>query len=133
MHWRVFECVSYVHVAKEKRGKLDPRSWPCIFLGYNIDEFGYRLWDLIDKKVIRSQDIDYKEEKTIADWETEKLGFKPALKRPTISVTMKGLLIKDALVNNGIRIDPSSNIIVSKIGNPICQKSSNMVEKGFIP
>ena len=35
--------------------------------------------------------------------------------RPTISVTMKGLIIKDALVNSGIRIGPSSNLIVSKI------------------
>ena len=40
--------------------------------------------------------------------------------RPTISVTMKGLIIKDALVNSGIRIGPSSNLIVSKIGNSIC-------------
>ena len=56
--------------------------------------------------------------------------------RPVISVTMKGLLIKDALVNSGIRIRPSSNVIVSKIGNPICQKSSNkvdMVDKGLVP
>ena len=46
---------------------------------------------------------------------------------------MKDGLIKDALVNNGTRIDPSSNVIVSKIGNPICQKSSNMVDKGLVP
>ena len=45
---------------------------------------------------------------------------------------MKDGLIKDALVNNGTRIDPSSNVIVSKIGNPICQKSSNMVDKGLV-
>ena len=43
-------------------------------MGYSEDEFGYRLWDLIDKKVIRSRDIAFMEEKTIVDWETEKKG-----------------------------------------------------------
>ena len=41
---------------------------PCIFLGYDDDEFGYRVWDLVDKKVFRSQDIVFMEDKTIVDW-----------------------------------------------------------------
>ena len=28
----------------------------CIFLGYADGEFGYRLWDLVKHKVIRSKD-----------------------------------------------------------------------------
>ena len=51
-HLRVFGCLAYVHVAKDQRGKLDSKSRPCIFLGYEEDEFGYQLWDLINKKVI---------------------------------------------------------------------------------
>ena len=70
-HLRVFGCLAYVHVAKDQRGKLDPKSRPCIFLGYCNEEFGYRLWDLAEKKVIRSRDIVFMEEKTIVDWETE--------------------------------------------------------------
>ena len=73
-HLKVFGCLLYVHVAKDQRGKLDPKSRPCIFLGYGEDEFGYRLCDLIDKKVIKSRDIVFMEEKTIADWETENTG-----------------------------------------------------------
>ena len=65
-HLRVFGCLSYVHIAKDRRGKLDPKSRPCIFLGYGEDEFGYRLWDLIEKKVIRSRDIVFMEEKIIS-------------------------------------------------------------------
>ena len=61
-----------MHVAKDKRGKLDPKTCPCIFLGYGDNEFGYRLWNLEEKKVIRSRDIVFMEEKTIADWESEK-------------------------------------------------------------
>ena len=40
-HLKVFGCLAYVHVAKERRGKLDPKTRPCIFLGYGDDEFGY--------------------------------------------------------------------------------------------
>ena len=58
---RVFWCLAYVHVAKDQRSKLDNKSKPCIFPGYSEDEFGYRLWDLIDKKVVRSRDIVFME------------------------------------------------------------------------
>ena len=70
-HLRVFGCLAYVHIAKDQRGKLNPKSWSCLFLGYGEDDFGYRLWDLIDKKVIRSRDIVFMEEKMIANWEME--------------------------------------------------------------
>ena len=33
-HLRVFGCDAYVHVAKEKRTKLDNKSERCIFIGY---------------------------------------------------------------------------------------------------
>ena len=39
---------------------------------YNDDEFGYRLWNLAEKKVIRGRDIVFMDEKTIVDWESEK-------------------------------------------------------------
>ena len=74
MHLKVFGCLSYVHVAMNKRAKLDPKSRPCIFLRYSDDEFGYRLWNLVEKKVIQSRDIVFMEEKTIIDWEAEKKG-----------------------------------------------------------
>ena len=32
------------------------------------------MWDLAEKKVVRSRDIAFMEEKTIVDWETEKKG-----------------------------------------------------------
>ena len=45
-HLKVFSCLAYVHVAKDKWGKVDPKTCPCIFLGYDDDESGYRLWNL---------------------------------------------------------------------------------------
>ena len=47
---------------------MDNKSNRCIFLGYSEDEFGYKLWDLLDKKVVRSHDIVFMEDKTIEDW-----------------------------------------------------------------
>jgi len=38
-------------------------------LGYSEDEFGYRLWDPIDRKVIRSRDVVFFEDQTIADFD----------------------------------------------------------------
>ena len=55
--------------------------------------------------------------------------------RPTILLTIKGLLIKDSLVDRGIRIGPTFNVILSKTRNPICQESStkvNIIDKGLV-
>ena len=61
-----------MHVAKDQRSKLDNKSKPCIFLGYSEDEFGYRLWDLLDKKVVQSRAIVFMEDKMIEDWKQQK-------------------------------------------------------------
>ena len=37
-------------------------------------------------------------------------------------------MTKDALVDSVIRIGPTSNVVVSKIGNPIYQKSSTKLD-----
>ena len=70
----MFDSLAYGHVAKDQRSKLDNKSRPCIFLGYVEDDFRYRLWDLIDKKVIRSQEIVFMEDQTIVDEEIQRTG-----------------------------------------------------------
>ena len=47
--------------------KVGSKTRPCIFLGYGDDEFGYRVWDPVDKKVFRSRDIIFMDDKTLAD------------------------------------------------------------------
>ena len=69
-HLRVFRCLVYMHVANDQRSKLDSKSKPCIFLGNSEDEFGYRLWDLLDK-VVWSRDIVFMEDKMIEDWKQQ--------------------------------------------------------------
>lgn len=60
-HLRVFGCVAYVHISDQGRNKLDPKSKKCTFIGYGEDEFGYRLWDDENKKMVRSRDVIFNE------------------------------------------------------------------------
>ena len=54
----LFECEAYTFIPREKRTKLAPHSTKCTFLGYGTDgEFGYRLWDPKNRKLIWSSDV----------------------------------------------------------------------------
>ena len=68
-HLRVFGCKAYVHVPRDERAKLDDKAKPCIFMGYGREEFGYRLWDPIARKIVRSRDVIFLEEETSEDVE----------------------------------------------------------------
>ena len=68
-HLKVFNCLAYVHVAKDIRTMLVPKTRPCIFRGHGDDEIGYGLWNLAEKKEIRSRNIVFMDEQTIADYE----------------------------------------------------------------
>jgi hypothetical protein len=60
-HLRIFGCTAYVHISDQGRNKLDPKSKKCTFIGYGEDEFGYRLWDDENRKMIRSRDVIFNE------------------------------------------------------------------------
>jgi hypothetical protein len=68
----VFSCKTFVHVPRDERSKFDSKAKQCIFLGYGHEEFGYRLWDLVSKKIIQSRDIVFSEDRTIEDMEQTK-------------------------------------------------------------
>ena len=52
---RVFGCDAYVHVPKENRSKLDNKAENCIFIGYKEGLKGYKLWNLVKKKIVYIQ------------------------------------------------------------------------------
>ena len=54
---KVFSCVSYVHIDSTDISKHDPKSVICTFIGYGINQFGYRFWDDKNRKIIRSRDV----------------------------------------------------------------------------
>ncbi|KAJ0042674.1 hypothetical protein Pint_18583 [Pistacia integerrima] len=56
---------------RDERSKLDMRTRQCIFIGYGLNEFGYRLYDPVEKKLVRSHDVVFMEDQTIQDVEKE--------------------------------------------------------------
>jgi hypothetical protein len=44
-HLRVFGYIAYVHVLDEKKSKLDPKAKKCIFIGYSLEQKGYRCFN----------------------------------------------------------------------------------------
>ena len=66
-HLRVFGCKAFVHIPKDERSKLDVKTRQCIFLSYGLDEFDYRLYDPVAKKLVRSRDVVFMEDQTIQD------------------------------------------------------------------
>ena len=60
-HLKVFGCVSYVQIKDADRDKLEAKAKKCTFIGYGLDNMGYRFWDNHSKKVIRSRDVTFNE------------------------------------------------------------------------
>ena len=71
-HLRIFGCICYAQVPKEKRYKLDEASEKCIFIGYSTQSKGYKLYSLKTKKVIVSRDVLFDENATW-NWEKEEV------------------------------------------------------------
>ena len=83
---RVFGCRAFVHVPRDERSKLDNKKKQCVFLGSEDDEFGYRLWDPKEKKIVKSKDVIFFKNQTIEDFEqkekTESTIFIPSNLNP---------------------------------------------------
>ena len=63
----MFGCRAFVHIPKDERSKLYVKAKPYIFLRYGHEEFGYRLWDPISKKIVRSRDVVFLEDQLVDD------------------------------------------------------------------
>ena len=58
---RVFGCDAYAHIPKEERGKCDKKARKCVLLGYGAETKGYRLYEVKDRKIVYSRDVQFNE------------------------------------------------------------------------
>lgn len=65
-HLRAFGCKAMVHIPKERRKKLDPKSEACIFVGYCEDSHTFRLYHPVKKRIITSRDVIFFEYEQIS-------------------------------------------------------------------
>ena len=68
-HLKVFGCKAFVHIPKDERSKLDVKTRQCVFIGYGQDQLGYRFYDPVQKKLVKSRDAVFIEDETIEDIE----------------------------------------------------------------
>ena len=67
-HLRAFGCLAFCHIPDAKRSKLDAKSRPCIFLGYEKTVGTYTLIDPARNfTLVRSRDVAFEEDKSGAD------------------------------------------------------------------
>ena len=63
-YFRVFGCISHVHVPAAIRNKLDNRSVKCVLLGVSDESKAYRLYNPATNKIIVSRDVRFEEDKS---------------------------------------------------------------------
>jgi len=60
-HLKVFGYIAYVHVLNEKISKLDPKAKKCIFIGYSLEQKGYRCFNPFTRKLQVSTNVVFDE------------------------------------------------------------------------
>ena len=60
-HLRVLGSITYVHVLKEKRRKLDAKAEKCILVGYSDKQKGYKCYNPRTKQSRISRDVVFDE------------------------------------------------------------------------
>jgi hypothetical protein len=50
-HLRVFGCLVYIHVPKEKRTKMEPSGKKGVFVGYSENSKAYKIYVLGQRKI----------------------------------------------------------------------------------
>lgn len=61
-HFIIFGCPVYIHVAKDKRSKLEPSGKKGIIVGYNESSKAYRVYIPGQKQIEINRDVSFEED-----------------------------------------------------------------------
>ncbi|KAL4361783.1 hypothetical protein GQ457_04G023210 [Hibiscus cannabinus] len=67
-HIRLFGSIAYAHVPDQGRLKLDDRSSKYVFIGYDSNSKGYKLFNPSNGRIVISRDVEFDEQ---ASWNWE--------------------------------------------------------------
>jgi len=81
-HLRVWGCLAYVHIQKDKRVGLSPHMEKCIFIGYPEGYKGWKFYNPLTKKVIISERADF-DERCFPGLKTANMPSEPFLPYPS--------------------------------------------------
>ena len=62
-HFRIFGCLTFSYVPKEKRTKLEPTVKKGIFVDYSETSKAYRIYIPALRRVVVRQDVKFEEER----------------------------------------------------------------------
>ena len=89
---RTFGCETFVHVDKENITKFEGKSKKCTFIGYELNDFGYILYDYENHKIIRRRDVVF----------NEKGMYKDQLQRKKQEKENTEYIVPDEIIGNEI-------------------------------
>jgi hypothetical protein len=81
---RIFGCLVYSHIPKDKRNKLEPSGKKGIFVGYSDSSKDYRIYILEQHNIEVSRDVTF----------NEKMAFNKSIEETIEEKRMKNLLKK---------------------------------------
>ena len=69
---KTFGCEAFVHINKGNRKKFEAKSKKRTFIGYGVNDFGYRFYDYEKHKIIRRKYVIFNEKVLYKDKMEEK-------------------------------------------------------------
>ncbi|OMO94717.1 Integrase, catalytic core [Corchorus capsularis] len=58
---KIFGCLCFPWLKPYTKSKLEPKSKPCMFIGYSPNQSAYRCYDLTDQKIFTSRHVIFHE------------------------------------------------------------------------
>ena len=62
-HLRIFGCITFSHVPKEKRTKMEPTAKKVLLVGYSETSKAYRIYIPALRRVVVRGDVKFEEER----------------------------------------------------------------------